>query len=283
MCKLFPVVLGVMVLVISSSVASAVLTVYEPYDYGIDTLPGQNGGVGFALPWGPYNNTNLGVTTDEINLVAPAGYGFTPQGGKLSHTIDNANRTVVRTLTNPIELNPAATTTTYFSILVSRTSALDADPDDNSNWLEFRQDAGSFGSVEGSFRTPNVNRNFTANFGGTDLSGKIQGVAGETYLLVGKLVAHPTGTNDELMMQVYQTGVDTVGAEPVVWDSSVMKDGTSPIGRIGHSWRPEAGLVEVDELRIGTEWIDVTGVPEPATIMLLVFGGLGVLNRKKRI
>ena len=40
---------------------------------------------------------------------------------------------------------------------------------------------------------------------------------------------------------------------------------------------------KVDELRIGTEWIDVTGVPKPGTIVLLGLGRLGLLKRKKRI
>jgi hypothetical protein len=43
-----------------------------------------------------------------------------------------------------------------------------------------------------------------------------------------------------------------------------------------------ANMGAFDELRFGTTFADVTPIPEPATIMLLGLGGLGILGRKRR-
>jgi len=42
------------------------------------------------------------------------------------------------------------------------------------------------------------------------------------------------------------------------------------------------GYGHLDEIRIGGTWSNVTVVPEPATMVLLGIGGIGVLIRRKR-
>ena len=68
-------------------------------------------------------------------------------------------------------------------------------------------------------------------------------------------------------------------------DSTLVTANTATIGTYtrGEAWGGAKTLsAVVDEFRIGTEFADVTPVPEPATIGLLGLGGLVAIRRRRR-
>ena len=98
-----------------------------------------------------------------------------------------------------------------------------------------------------------------------------------TYLLVTKLVFHAGSTKDEFYLKVYSPTA-TVGSEPTTWDIAD-KTNISSSSTYDRIWLDEKADARAafDEIRIGTTWADVTVVPEPSTIVMLLSMLCGML------
>jgi len=113
--------------------------------------------------------------------------------------------------------------------------------------------------------------------GGPSASSGVARVVGQTYLMVLKIDFLTEGSDQ---MTLYVNPTPGLGAPNVTGASITTTKDFSLYGVMFYpSSSTNAGAL--DELRFGNTFADVTPIPEPATIALLVLGGLGLLGRKR--
>jgi hypothetical protein len=107
---------------------------------------------------------------------------------------------------------------------------------------------------------------------GKDLGGD------QTWFVIMKVQTSAT-ESDTVSACIYGDGDTVPAAEPGTW--TAVKS-TVASGTLSHlTLAMGSGDYGMDEIRMGETWGDVA-VPEPATMVLLGIGGLGVLLRRKR-
>ncbi|MBP7276044.1 MAG: PEP-CTERM sorting domain-containing protein [Kiritimatiellae bacterium] len=102
------------------------------------------------------------------------------------------------------------------------------------------------------------------------------------HLFVGRLGLSSAG-NDQFDLKVYSAG-DTIESDPdtVAWTLQGSIDSSMSATHL-LLWANGSGQSEVDAIRVGTTWMDVTGIPEPATVSLLAAAGLAAVIRRRRV
>jgi PEP-CTERM motif len=134
--------------------------------------------------------------------------------------------------------------------------------------LFVRQDAGDTSKLDFGISTNgSVNKNWSGAYNPSD-----------TLLMVGSFTFGGTSTLDIFdnptaipasdPSMLVTTGNDTVTAQIL---SFYLRGNTG-----------EPATMNVDELRIGTSWADVTAVPEPASLGLAGLGAFGAIGRRRR-
>jgi len=224
----------------------AELRLYTGFDYApnlqIEGASSSND-LGFDGPW---SNAAADVDLDtSSSLPYPEGVDVVGQPGRL---VDLAGGTADRPVSGSALIDLDTDQDYYFSLLFQQNSARFARVNFYAGETEVMQVGGG---TDRKFRLF-FNNETVLHFGD-------QTEDQQTYLLAGKIEASAAGP-DPAFLKVYQAGVDTVGAEPFVWDLSST---TTPLTGIIDSVRLQAGTGGttadwmVDELRIGTSWKDV--------------------------
>lgn len=99
-------------------------------------------------------------------------------------------------------------------------------------------------------------------------------------LLVGRITINAAG-NDLIDIKRYAEGstIDALG--DVTWSAQSSVDSSMSASHL-LLWMNGNGGGELDAIRFGESWNDVTGVPEPSSAALLGLGGLALILRRRK-
>ena len=270
-------------LLLSTPLACATLTIYEPFGYTPGgTLANQNGGTGFSGAW-PAGATNHTLSAANTSLSYPTASPLTGQGAHLSIGTTTGGITASRGLAAGAQVNLAtAGVGLYASALISI------------------GEIGQTTSVQFS-NGSNIRFSYGINAAGNFFSSVDPGAGGQvatintvaaintTYLVVAYIRTN-TGPgnppNDEVFVNFYAPG-DTIVApgSDTAWQARA--SGNSGLNldvmRIAANNPSATTTLRMDEIRVGTTFQDVTGVvPEPGTVALSGLAlALGLVRRRR--
>jgi hypothetical protein len=302
-----------------ASAASAGLIIYEPFDYtpagtAISGLTNTNS-PGSPLVW-----NEAGAATAPVHQIASGsltGPGGFPASVGNSAALQQADNTEFNRISLDQQYGPNSTL--YYSVLINVPS-LDGLTTANTNlaanngtFIGFNNtpgDSGSRPSVWGGALTIRLNADTPANATGFQLglrsSAHADGqsnntywtqdlTAGQTYLAVVRYTSGPSAGHGGLNELWLNPSALSFGADE---GSIPAADGNHPghlvngagdhvdsllIGAgIGAGFDPN--VINIDEIRVGTSWADVTSVtvPEPMTIGLLGIAAVAGLQARRR-
>lgn len=250
---------------VSHTSSQAALTAYEDFDYTPGNIDGLNGGTGFSGAWGNFFGTSGTVGTGGLSDPGTPGVPSNGNGYTGGSSSGGAIRSLSTTFTDG--------DTFYVSFLIQPDFVIDSS---GSAFAQVRLD-GTNGDI--AIGTTNAGggqwqmRQTSPN--GSVVLSSILPTQGVTALLVAEVQLQ--AGNDIVSLYVDPTaGAPQPGSAAAILNSEDFGtiQGVATAG--GLPW-------QLDEIRIGTTFGDVTPVPEPSTYALLL-GGMGVLyvlRRKK--
>jgi hypothetical protein len=305
--------IGLGIMLAGSATSSGALIVQELFDGIAGPPPGTDGtlngkgdtstSLGMTGTW--VTNSNTGIFTAS-NFNSGAGLpGLPSNAGTTGGVWNNTNNYgtdiyATRPLATPIDF--AVSQTVYFSVILNNSGdtnvgiGLASGPGPGAKfvgagltWNNARSlatgnnDAGNASFISyGTLSDPTDLANPSGPYGirNHEAAGSVNGSA----LIVGRLTINSTGA-DLIDIKRYSVG-DTIESDPslVAWSVSDSVD-TSMVANNLLLWVngvSGSGAGEVDGIRMGTTWTDVTGaVPEPGSLLLCVVGAASFLRRRR--
>jgi hypothetical protein len=242
---------------------------FESYSAG-SGLSGGSAGTGVTGPNGEFGWTSAWTAISGINVQSP---GLT--GARTGEADDATN-----SITAATRGFTPQTDTVYFSLQYN--AAAGAEGSDFlhfylSNDAAINNNSGGIGDIDtGLVR---FGARVGGTNGGTTSNSASDYAAATTYLLVGKLSKTTAGNYNRIDLFINPAGT----TEPGTADAT--QSGDAGIATVSvfalRTFNLDAGdKYRFDNVRIGTTFADVT--PEPATVSLLLCGGLGLLARRRR-
>lgn len=217
------------------------LSVVEPFAYTAGLL--QNiaaTGTGLSGNWTARGTAHSVV---DGSLTAPAGYGFTPAGGRLVYNSSWGGTKVSLSPAAQIHFN--SDRVTYLSFLLN--------PGTSGGLFRLTFLAGS--TEVGYVGEANIFTQLEVNLGSSDRGSTFP--VDETVLVVAKIETSSSGS-DTIRASFFS---GTVGEEPTTWDAVASSSAAALIDAIEFYGSGAGGNVyQLDELRIGSTYNSVIGV-----------------------
>jgi sialidase-1 len=240
------------------------LLAYDDFRYQSNALLGnKNGGYGFAGGWAADASlsglANPIVSTGDL---AYTDFPFAIEGNRRPTFFNNAGGTMSRALATPLDL--AADESYYFSLLV-RQDNVASDEETTGEQLEVAFLNGS--SKIAQFGVQGNEAFFVENAGTRITTTADTLVKGTTYYLVGKIEASASSF-DQVFLSAFASGEIIPDTESnMAWTlvGTTTMDSSSLLNRLLISAGNQATWV-LDELRIGTNYIDVVSNTAAATV-----------------
>lgn len=267
-----------------SPLASATLTIYEPFNYTAGgTLASQSGGTGFNGGWAS-TATNHTISPTNASLAYPPSSPLTPQGARLQMASTVTNISASRTIGSGATMNLGTNGLNFYSSALmsigetGQTTAIQFTDGTNVRW--------TYGVNAAGFFYASVDPGASSQLATTTVNAQ----AATTYLVVAYIRTNTgTGNNDEVFIKVYSP-TDTIVFPATDNDWDARGNGNSGVTlnqmRIlanSPSTAAPTSTIQLDEIRVGTAFLDVTGViPEPSSMVLSGLAlGLGLVRRKR--
>jgi len=275
---------------LSVAPAQAAVTVYESFGDGAEGDPlvgysGTSAEIGLTGAWsvtGDDAGTTIASPPSWGDMVGIAG-GHAPEAvGGVQHAVKKVGWGVAeatRSLSSPIDLTTDGTL--YMSFFVANDISDFAAQVGLSNATNELMAGNAFwwGGLTAYYGT-----------NGSDVATNEDGITissdwtGNAFFVI-ELVKSNSGTTDDLAVTIEFYNLGTVDAPTN--DISGGPDLSRTVALTGVSDIFDslkfkvAGWPNMDEIRIGESWVDVTGVPEPGSLALLGVGGLMMLIRQR--
>lgn len=262
------------------SISQAALIASESFNIGVGqytagvVAPQNPTATGFTGGWANVQGT-VDVVTSGLNYSNGSGT-VADSGGALQANASTGER-AIRSLSVPF----TSTTTGiyYMSVMLKLTNS-------PTGYNAFELNNGANGDATRALQLGQSSNNFTAagstNFGlrlndTASISLNLGAMDTNTHLFVMKFTFGDTANSDSI----------TVWNNPSDLTSEVSSGAGQTLGGININFDRMAvgsfiaGSSSADEFRLGTEWRDVTTVPEPSAALLGGLGVLGLLRRRR--
>ena len=282
----------------------ATLFAYEGFDYpiGADGLANQNGGTGFTTTWDDVAN--------DGEILAPA-LSYTDGGGRTLITSGNMARMDGNTVGTSVNFRTidaaqySAATVLYVSMLGQKIPSGLGTPLD-SRAVNMAVFAGGAERVSIGHGTNVPAGGFGGEYrwgyftGGNGANGQVGDTTFAHYSSVNiqsrafsvlKIELNANGINERMTFYVNPL-LDAEGSNTpsaIVIDTRDIALVMSDLNRLrpfgGNQNANGAGIMDLDELRVGSTWADVTpftGIPEPCSAALSGLAGLMLLRRRRK-
>ncbi len=256
------------------------------YDGFGNTVMRSNGGIGWSGGWtgnGNFTASNQGQFGGGSSIPFE-NFRFEKANGRLD--LAGANRSVTRSLSQPIDLN--SNSVAYVSVLISQ--ALDTTSIDDSNeFLDILlMDDG--GVTQAAFGVGSNEAFFVNQLGGVkNTAGELTLTRNNHYFLVAKIVSQDDslgGNFDQIFLKVFTSGTDLIPDSDVGLDWTLVGTTSENNHALLTTIRIAGGanaFWSIDELRIGSTWGAVaSAVPEPGVGLALGLASLALAGRRRR-